>query len=256
MKYEVNLRYFKDENGIWGFTHNNTFNHEAPFAAFVSPEGLFHDVFEHYFEGFGYFSGPKANSIYGEMVATAHKYYIFNELGFNMFKHRKYFNADFEGWRVDTQYLVDEALREDYSEYPLTPLKLPYQRPVDNGSFENVIKDYQSIVAEEYGETRKGVVLQEIANAYRLGYRMAERKWPSKGVWEDQPMLKMFHDFVDFWYDLNPDPDFQHLFLEGSEYRLRGVKCKVNTCKATCKIVPYNEVRQEFHRLDLVNYHS
>ena len=56
MKYQVKLRYFEDEGyGQKGFTHHNTYNLDTPFNAFTDISGVFHDVFEHYFEGSGIF---------------------------------------------------------------------------------------------------------------------------------------------------------------------------------------------------------
>ena len=72
MKYSVILRRFEDNNGIWGFTHDNTFAANYPFDAFYNAEGIMHDLYEHWFEGqLKPFCGNNMCNVYGEIVASA-----------------------------------------------------------------------------------------------------------------------------------------------------------------------------------------
>jgi len=261
MRYQVKLRYFQsDAYDGWGFAHADTFNHENPFDPFYDASGLFHDVFEHYFEGTGRFIGEKQNSLYGEMVATGHKYYYYHELGINSFEYRDFGNY-ITDWAIDTKYDVqgniDQELGKedaDYSQYALTPLHLPYQRPLDC-RIEHEIKVYQEYIRDKCGVSSRHQSMQEIANAYRYGYRMAERKWPNEGVWETAPKQNMMRDFLQFWQKFTKNYSAANLMIidedgeDYGEYGLRSLIFTVDTRKATWKVKVEDDARQ-FHNIN------
>src|SRR5690606_27490276 len=69
---EVRLQFFCDPaHGEWGLAHENTIEPQGDgFNAFWSgTTGIFHDVFEHAHEHTGYFQGPYAMNIGGEIAA-------------------------------------------------------------------------------------------------------------------------------------------------------------------------------------------
>ena len=163
MKYTVRLKYFEDDvTGEWGFTHINTCNNNNPFNAFYSPEGIFPDVFEHYFEGNSYFTGANENNVIGEMVATAHKWYIVNEIGVNSFMYRR--GSPFPNFQVDTIEIIKDAYYNYQSwigsgyegepenvlyQYPYHDIGIPKQSPTGT-NIETEIDEYEAQLFEFY----------------------------------------------------------------------------------------------------------
>lgn len=262
MRYQVKLRYFQaEEYDQWGFAHVDTFNHENAFDPFYDASGLFHDVFEHYFEGSVRFRGEKQNSLYGEMVATGHKYYYVHKMGVNSFAYRSFGNY-MTDWAIDTKYEVRACIDEeqgkedvDYSNYKLTPLHLPYQRPIWPGyGIDREIKIYQEYIQDECQVSSRHESMREITNAYRYGYRMAQRKWPDEGVWENVPKQKMMHDFLSFWQNFTKNNAAELLMIEGSEYGLRSLIFTIDTRKCTWKVKVEDDARQLHSIYKLYSY--
>lgn len=176
MKRAVTLKYYPPgmhDTGMSGFVPVS-----APqFDPFYSVDGIFHDVFEHYFEGeHKYFSNENKCTVYGEMVAIGHKLYFYDKLGINSFRYRR-FSASPSTWREDTEPLLEEYFSENYTNYDIENCCIPYQKPIYGSciGIEGIIEDYQSRLKEISTDAR--VKPAYIANAYRYGWRMAEREW-------------------------------------------------------------------------------
>lgn len=82
-RHEVTLEFFCDDaNGEWGVTTKESLLKEG-FNAFWTPVGIFHDVFEHWFEDkHEYFTGDACFNAGGEIAAMAAAIYYTMTLGF------------------------------------------------------------------------------------------------------------------------------------------------------------------------------
>lgn len=83
MKPHVSLKFFCDDaSGEYGLAHDNSIQNDTPFNAFWGGIGIFHDVFEHWFEGkHKYFKDEYAFNVGGEMTAMGAAMYYYYILG-------------------------------------------------------------------------------------------------------------------------------------------------------------------------------
>lgn len=252
MRYKVKLRYFQSENtGDWGFAHANTFDHDSPFDPFYDASGIFHDVFEHYFEGTKYFCGNNQNNAYGEMVATAHKLYFYNELNVNAFRHRR-FGGYITDWKVDTSYILYEKYLDEYEQFPCHNIKLPYQRP--ESAVDWVVREYQEYLREKLSIPKRRWEHQQIANAYRLGYKMAAKKWPSEGHWEDLSKINMLNEFIDFWHNFTTINKGKLYIEDEHAYGLRYLEFTIDTRKPSWRCRLIDEAHNTYNLNKLTTY--
>ncbi len=207
--HEVKLRFFEDEaNGEWGLAHESTYQGEGGndgFNAFWDARGLFHDVFEHWFENrHKRFMGDAALNVGGEMAAMGALWYYYDELGLHdrQFPGQIHYMGD--TMRRGTQDLVTEAISEGYCQFGDELVShLPRQRPTDNSELECQIdllmqevrkasrragfNGPQSSTMEaaetqeqEYGRAYKAsVTKRKVADLHRWGYRMAGKLVPN-----------------------------------------------------------------------------
>lgn len=245
MKYQVKLRYHEDEdNGIWGFCHENTVGFFNPF---YEPSGIFHDVFEHYFEGTGCFKGEGFCNVFGEMVATAHKYYITNQIGINPFMYRYGSPIDYT-FRVDTEYMIKEYFRkDDYLDYNVEGMKIPYQKPEPH--IEYVIRDYINEIKNKSDSESLSYVCKQLRNAYRLGYKMARKMYRNEGK-----VYSMFYEFLTFWNTFMKTNEASSLHIEDSEYGLKSILFNVDTVRCTCNTKLIDDVGNVYPISNLTSY--
>lgn len=256
MKYQVKLRYFEDEGyGQKGFTHHNTYNLDTPFNAFTDISGVFHDVFEHYFEGSGIFINNNIGNIFGEAVATGHKFFYYHELGINAFMFRKYKNylSGEEDWTVDTRYLFQEAFKEDYSEYPYHIINIPYQKPINCLAY--IERYYKDFFIEKCNLPKSSPYHQQIANAYRLGYNMAYKKWGSYS--KENKIRSMMLNFLNYWNktlnDAKTDRGIDNLSIDDEyAYPLKYLLFTLNTCKPSWKCELIDDIGNTYNLKKLI----
>ncbi len=246
MKYQVKLKYFQQEDSeLWGFTHVNTVD---KFDPFYEAAGIFHDVFEHYFEGTGYFKDDGFCNLFGEMVATGHKFYITNMLGVDCFKYRLY-HRGISDWTVDTRYILFDYLKNDYCDYPVEGLNIPYQKPIDNSFFEQTIDDYVGRIKDFKSLKHKSYICKQIRRAYRFGYRMAQKKW---GI--SHKVTEMLDKFLLEWFNIMRLNDKESILIEGSDYGLNYIIFNVDTRRPSCTMKLVDEVGNIYPVSKLTSY--
>jgi len=224
--HTVELSFFEDDaTGEFGLAHTKTHNENSPFNAFWNGIGIFHDVFEHWFElEHEYFLGDNGMNVGGEMAAMGAAYYYYDVLNV----HNRYENgyrtfADV--MRQTTESEVMEAIQCGYTNFGNTlNCGVPRQRPLDNGELEyqiemlynnvkNLSYDRQSYVSkiEENASKnyKKSVTLGKIANLHRWGYRMAENLIPDNR--HNQIMCGEFIDFFNNFCKSNSAEDLTSL---------------------------------------------
>jgi hypothetical protein len=204
---EINLTLFRDDaDGSYGVTHKDTHCANESFNAFWDGIGIFHDVFEHWFEfRHKYFTGDYAVNRGGECAATGAAWYFYNTLGVH---NRPLSNLHFFGdsIRKENESAIIEAVEYGYTNFGSELLSaVPTQKPLDNIELEyqvsqlwKNVKDCQVCESPDEMEGamqyKKSLSKSKIANLYRWGYRMAEKMIPDN--MENQNVLT---DFIRFW---------------------------------------------------------
>lgn len=214
----VNLKFFADDAGMgWGMSHEETYdnNYGNGFNSFWDGLGIFHDVFEHYFEyRHKYFQGDHAANVGGEMAAMGHLWYYIFELGLSIRdanKGRYGFGDRDLGDSIMgvTRSYIQEAVQAGYCNYGYTlECAVPRQSPLDNELDYRLRQYYEQVKSWEFAEQyhnceqeresaqnyKKSVTFQKIANLHRWGYRQAEKLVPNNMA--NQSTL---HSFIEFW---------------------------------------------------------
>lgn len=250
--HTVELKFFEDDaNGEWGLAHKNTIDGDMGsdgFNAFYDATGIFHDVFEHWFERkHKYFMGDYAMNIGGEMAAMGAMWYYYSDLGVtdrDMNPQSIYSMS--EKMRRSTQDLVTEAIGEGYCnfgntlesnvpkqkqtedyelEYQINELILAvkkYNRDRYNESSHDLVLN-QSVIDErernkEFGRAyKKSVTKSKVANLHRWGYNMAQKLVPHS--WENRGVLT---EFISFWRAFCKDNPAEEIanHLKGITFKL------------------------------------
>lgn len=191
--YNVNLIFFQDDaNGDFGLTHDNTIDPDNGFNAFWNGIGIFHDVFEHYFEGKNkYFQGDNFLNVGGEMAAMGHAMAYYENIG----QHRQFGNSwsnFMDTCTNETISMVHEAINDGYIRFGSTlESGVPYQKPVYiygsdfetviNYNYDNQLKPLKTRTPEaEYNDDlqnalmyQKSLKKSKFINLYRYGYKQA-----------------------------------------------------------------------------------
>jgi hypothetical protein len=225
MKHVVKLEFFQDDaTGDYGVAHVDTYcDHSTNgFNAFWNGIGIFHDVFEHWFEKrHKYFYGDNAMNIGGEMVAMGGMWYYINELGIGSIRrlnpHSMY--SDSDQMRLTTEGEIEETIRYGYTQFGSTlECAVPYQKPIDDGELEyqcekmwgNIQKmrpESEDKDDKERGrEYKKSVTLGKIQNLHRYGFRLAEKLVPNN--WENRDTCE---NFIKFWNDVTKNNNAESL---------------------------------------------
>lgn len=228
--HEVKLRFFEDQaNGEWGLAHVKTYeetNGGDGFNAFWDGRGLFHDVFEHWFElEHPLFQGESAMNIGGEMAAMGAMWYYFDEL--RLYDRQSVSARQFGGWdgnvmRRSTESEILEAIGSGYCNFGYELISaVKRQKPTDNSELEfqidmywNNIQDYKRDVRgeqeKEFADNyRKSITKSKIANLHRWGYRMAAKLIPHNS--ENRCTLSEFISFFDTFCKANKAEEIARL---------------------------------------------
>jgi hypothetical protein len=212
------------------------------FDPFWTAEGIFHDVFEHYFEFKGKFKD--CTSVYGEMMATAHKIWLWENIGFSAFDVRSSKPHIGMNYREDTSgFLEDTYEHETYSfDWPLIA---KHQRPVDCWKLEESIKDYKDFaddLQEWVAPVPKKEFIARMRDSYRFGYRMAYKRFGhvpvGKLYTEFTEFLWSWHHFID-QYKRSIDTIYICDRYSASQYELRGLKVVSHLGTKDCSINQY-----------------
>lgn len=247
MKYTVELRLARD-NG-WNYESAGLLPTAAyansTFDPFWSPEGIFHDIFEHWFEGIlPRFSGTRMFSIYGEMVASAIKCYFYSRLSVDAFKFRNI--RVHRTFREDTEYHLFELAEHDVIEYEPIPLFKTTIPEVDNCytyPIETVITEYLHVLRERCGYKFMVKHRKQIVSSYRYGWKLAKRMWGH----DRSKASDALNNLLDEFNVLCTNDAESLVFPEDiSVYGIRSLIAKVDTkAKNICKLVWTDDVRNE-----------
>lgn len=209
---KVRLDFFEDEvTGGFGLAHYNAIHCETPFNAFFHAIGIFHDVFEHYFEdNHPYFIGKNSFNIGGEMCAMGAFAYFAETLYVQKRRFINIYNEDMTSihrvMRNSTESLIIEAIAHGGMYYGRTlECGVPYQKPICDSELEyqcelmyKKIKDTEvdGDDLEGANKYKKSVTKQKILNLHRYGYRMAENLVPTN----QENRIKL-NDFIKYFED-------------------------------------------------------
>jgi hypothetical protein len=265
MKYEVILKYFQDEQvGNWGLAPEKTIGHDTSFNAFWGPDGIFHDVFEHYMEGIDpYYSQRGFMTIWGEMAASGHSI-AYHDIGINNFRYRRNPNRDF---KVDTMSIIEELLYnlkndpddfylkfDSFKESCLVPRqRIPYNYSTYN--LESEIFDYEYTIAEkaELKEIKLKTVLWKpgIRRNYIYGYKQALKIIGS----DKKHSYTVLDEFLEYWNKITKN-SAEYLALEESEHGLDAIKFVVsNTGKLKVKTTLIEKCTREEYPLERLTFY-
>jgi hypothetical protein len=241
MQYTVDLKVHEDErHGIWGLCPKAALDRFEPFWG---ADGVFHDVFEHYFEDeHSYFKGDAAFTLWGEMAASGAGI-AYRKLGINNFRYRNYGrDRDF---CVDTKQNLEEAIYEckqertdtPYMEYSIDKAlcKVPYQRPVDytyNYDLYSWLGEYEYWVREQRQKDRftksfmKGVSYPHIQRCYLWGYNFASRL-----IDQDRDhSYKVLDQFLTDWHQICEGGEVTDLMIDDEfAYPLHSIKFQISS---------------------------
>lgn len=206
--HSVTLEFFQDDaNGEYGLAHSNAIHNENPFNAFYNGVGMFHDIFEHWFEDkHPYFMGDNSFNIGGEMAAMGAAMYMYSELGvYNRPLNSGSMYSFEENRRLENESSVGECIREGYCNYGYTlESGVPKQKPVDSGEIEYLaetlwdnVKNLPTGDAQEHEDAvayKDSVTYRKIADLHRWGYRKAASMFDNNCHNQD-----LFVAFIEYW---------------------------------------------------------
>jgi hypothetical protein len=174
MKYTVELVIQEDDaTGEYGLVHKGT---QGMFNSFWGADGIFHDVFEHYFENsHPYFNNQYAFQMWGEMAASGHAI-AYSDIGINNFMYRRNSIRD---------YIVDTSTRfldwlhnyTDDLDFLIDHICVPYQRPLKKTTLNYWLTAYKNFLQGHCSDGRNRAKLIKMANirrCYTWGYKQAQ----------------------------------------------------------------------------------
>jgi len=211
-KHIVRLEFFRDDvTGSYGLAHEKTIGLNESFNAFWSGIGIFHDVFEHWFENnHKYFQDDYAMNIGGEISAMGAMWYYYGVLGVinrRGFIFKNHFVNMSELMVSTIENLCVDAICYGYTNYGKTiESNVPRQKKVNDYTFESQITElwarFESAQVDTNEEQerecaiefKKSITYSKIANLYRWGYKMA-----SKLVPDNDENCELINNFIEFW---------------------------------------------------------
>ena len=195
---------------------------DGNFNAFWDAIGIFHDVFEHYFEGKNrYFrEEPYAFNVAGEIAAMGHLAYYYDTLGMYTRMDGSIYSPETRVVNSTTDMMY-EAMVYGWCQYGSTlECKLPKQTDPESSFLDYVISEHidkmneykqAELKGEEYEIAyAKGyaasVTDQKITDLYRWGYKQAEKLVP-----DTRENLLALHEFFAYWDEFTKNNDAQEL---------------------------------------------
>ena len=252
--HSVKLKFFEDEaNGEWGLAHENAINNDSPFNAFYNGTGIFHDVFEHYFEErHKYFKGDYSFNVGGEMAAMGHLMYYYEVL--NLYNRLESpFHTYGEVMRNTTESEIREAIQYGYCKYGETlESSIPYQPPVESNELEWQIEKLNSKIQTtpvgdhccsdceiEYAKNyKKSATFSKIANLHRWGYKKAKRL-----ISNNHHNKEKLYEFIKYWDDFCKRNEAKDLsdFFRGIEFKIYKEKESIEWKAILDAYYPYDD---------------
>lgn len=262
MKYEVILKLHEDDvTGTWGLCHPNTIGR---FNAFWGADGVFHDVFEHYFEGIHpYFSGKAELTLWGEMAASGHAI-AYRNIGIDSFQYRKGFNrrdftADTMGYLQEAVYeCKQEKTLEPYMEYSIDKslCKVPYQKDPDCSELHHWVNEYLYYVDKERDSENsltskfiRKVSKSCIKRCYYWGYKRAMKIISS----DINNSYNVLQEFLETWNTICKSEPREIYIMDEDAYEVNKFKFIVSTTpKLMIKTLVLDAIGNEYP-LELLN---
>ncbi len=250
-KHIVRLQFFNDHaDGEWGLAHEKTIGNDVSFNAFWNGIGIFHDVFEHWFEfDHKYFQGENAMNVGGEISAMGAMWYYY---GILRARNRKEFLTKKQHWNTvdmreavvsSIETLCVDGIAYGYTNYGHSlECGVPRQRDTKDYTLENQINelwyrlDKRQVETEEMPERecaiefKNSISYSKIANLYRWGYKMASKLVPCND--ENSLLIDSFIEFWDKFCDNNPAEYLQTMF-SGIEFVVKKDRHNVLSWTAT-----------------------
>lgn len=264
--YITSLVLTHDENGIFGLIPE-TCRDYAGFDAFTETAGVFHDVFEHWFEGIAPFEVP--GSIWAEMVASGYAVYFSDVLSINNFMYRA--AGQSRNYTLDTlsqfqeldyccrygcKEVVDRCIAE--FQYDLTHVVIPAVADPGSVMLRCVISDYKAKVENMHPALLKRTkLISAITSYYRYGYTRAAMIWNSRKLGRVEDHREQLLSFLKTWHDRCKLIETGNSFFIGDEmaYPLRKFTFKVDPRhKKVVKTFLVDEVNNTFDEELLVYY--
>ncbi len=261
MKYEVILRLHDEDDatGEWGLCHANAV---GKFNTFWGPDGIFHDVFEHYFEdNHKYFSGNAAFSVWGEMCASGHGI-AYADIGVDNFRYRQ--SSRGRDFTVDTTTLITDWLHGyvDWLDFPIDRCDIPVQKYKCPTTLRHWMNEYESFWYEQRDKGRdkiKMIPKKYIYRSYIYGYKQALQIIGG----DKQHAYNVLDKFLEQWHYITKH-QANELYLytgtseEGpvySDYGIYGFKFVVETnpnLNVTCTVI--DDLKNEYPLTNLSIY--
>ncbi len=237
--HTVKLRLFQDEaNGEYGLAHDKTYIESKGgdgFNAFWDGRGIFHVVFEHWFElEHPYFQGRSAMNVGGEMAAMGALWYYYDTLGVRNRQQPGSIHYFGDSMRHTTEDMVTETLSEGSCNFGDTlESSVPNQKESNNSELEcqldlywqNILKHKPSkwsmVLEEERSKEyalhyRKSLTKRKIQNLHRWGYSMAQDLIPHNN--DNRVVLS---EFITFWDDFCKRNKAEELAASGNYIEIR-----------------------------------
>ena len=251
-KHQIKLEFFNDDaTGDWGLAHENAIDIDTPFNAFWNGIGIFHDIFEHWFEdNHKYFEGINAFNIGGEMTAMGCALYYYYTLGLRdrNFNRNGFFT--FEQMCINTTFSeIEEAISEGYARFgDRLECGVPYQKDTNDYNFEGAVSEYaykvhklkkQKLSDENYNDEiefefakdyQKSLTETKVRNLHRYGYKLA-----SKLVPDNKENRNTLSEFIEFWNEFckkNPANELVDMGFKGITFEVF-TKNQIVSWKAT-----------------------
>lgn len=218
---KTSLISFEDNNGEFGLVPHGTSKFNSSWQGFM----IFHDVFEHYFEGkHKFFQNEFMENIGGEICAMGHlAYYVNIGLNNERFKNNYY---SIDNMIANTAInLVQGEIEGDSFEFgerleSRIPRKLQNGRNYLEGIISMTFDEIYKKLEEEENFDKipylKSFTRTKIENLYRQGWDMAEKLVPNNGhnLMEMIDFIQFFDKFCKindqkYFYDCFKGIDFQ-----------------------------------------------
>lgn len=222
MARKVTLELFRDVDGSgeYGFAGENTTGDYPSFNAFYNGIGIFHDVFEHWFEKrHKYFMGDYAMNVGGEMVAMGSAMYYY----FVLCVRNRPLNSihSFDSAAMLTTFgALQEAIHYGYTTFGSELLcKVPYQKDTGDWTLESMLSEYiakfkslEDRLPEDEQERegaivyKKSVSKSKIVRLHRYGYNIAKKLVP-----DNKENSEMCYKFIEYWNKFTKHIDAEDL---------------------------------------------
>lgn len=202
-------------NGEWGFYPDSAIGHD--FNTSWMPHMLFHDIFEHWFEDTGYFSGNAAWNIGGEVAAMgAMSYYLFclgidNRARTPQWSNQRY--IDHVGVVETTSgEMIDGIIGYGVHYGNRLECNVPLGVSVDNWNLDSIIAEHWAEIQTTRAKKgdfdgvayKKSITESKLRRLYSQGWKMAESLVP-----DNEENRQVLNEFLYWWarfFKVNTEP--------------------------------------------------